>query len=206
MQFVTPAEIDAALSRVYASPEFAERATPALLQLVADLWDAFWLWVWSLIPRVVAGMMGSAMPWIIGGLLVAAAVWALVLLLGSRVHVRHGAARSVVRTRSTGPLSRDAAQWELAARNAAELGRFREAAHALYLAAVLRLEERGVLRYHTGKTPGDYRREVRTDPATSGHFERFVLRFLPVAFGAAEPGADHFDDLRSTAVHLGVHA
>jgi hypothetical protein len=202
----TPAEVDAALSRVYASPDFAERATPALLQLVADLWNAFWVWVWSLLPGVFAAMTGPAVPWIIGGLLVAAAVWALVLLLGNRVHVRHGGARPVVRTRSAGASPRDAAQWELAARNAADLGHFREAAHALFLAAVLRLEERGVLRYHTGKTPGDYRREVRADPATSGHFERFVLRFLPVAFGAAEPGADHFDELRSTAAHLGVHA
>jgi hypothetical protein len=205
MRPVTPAEIDDALSRVYASPEFAERATPALLQLAADLWNAFWLWVWSLLPRVLTGLMGSALPWIIGGLLVAAALWALVRLLGDRVRSPGGGTRPVARQRPTSGAPRDAAEWELAAREAAAHGRFREAAHALYLAAVLRLEERGVLRYDAGKTPGDYRREVRTDPAASGHFDRFVLRFLPVAFGAAEPGADHFDELRSAATRLGVH-
>jgi hypothetical protein len=99
----------------------------------------------------------------------------------------------------------DAAAWEAAARAAAAAGRFRDAAIALYLAAVLRLEERGILRYHAGKTPGDYRAEARLHPESRGPFDTFIRQFLPVAFGARTPDAAAFHALRTTAVDLGVN-
>jgi hypothetical protein len=207
MPLVTPAEVNDALSRVYARPEFAERTTPALLQRVAELWSAFWTWVWSLLPQFNLGLGATALAWIVVALLGLVAVWALVRLLGGRIMPTRGSgAAAGARAAPAGHAAPKAAHWEAAARDAATQGRFRDAAHALYLATVLRLEERGALRYHAGKTPGDYRREVRADPAASGPFDRFVRRFLPVAFGADEPATHHFDDLRNAATELGVRA
>lgn len=199
---IGPTEVGEALARIFARPEFAESAPPALLQWIQDTWAAIRSWLWSLLPRALDAWP-PLLSWVIVGVFAAAAVWAAVRLIGPP------RTRKVVLVSArpeAGAEARDAAWWEAAAREASTHGRFRDAARALYVAAVLRLEERGLVRFVAGKTPGDYRREVRSDVAARSAFDGFVRQFLPVAFGAGTPDAASFDALRAAATDLGVHA
>ena len=197
--------VDAALVRVFARPEFAERESSGLLRLVSDLGKAFRQWVGSLLSAWVPEQWHPAFTWLIVAVVSLLALWALVTMVRALVGSpgRRDAAEPV--QAAVGLPVEDAAAWEAAARAAAAAGRFRDAAIALYLAAVLRLEERGILRYHAGKTPGDYRAEARSHPESRGPFDTFIRQFLPVAFGARTPDAAAFQALRSTAVELGVN-
>lgn len=197
--------VDAALVRVFARPEFAERESSGLLRLVSDLGKAFRQWIGSLLSAWVPEQWHPAFTWLIVVVVSLLALWALVTMVRALVGSpgRRDATEPV--RAAVGLRVEDAAAWEAAARAAAAAGRFRDAAIALYLAAVLRLEERGILRYHAGKTPGDYRAEARSHPESRGPFDTFIRQFLPVAFGARTPDAAAFQALRSTAVDLGVN-
>lgn len=204
MQEPSAEAVEAALRRVFSRPEFAERESSGLVQLISDLGAAFRHWLASLFARWLPEQWHPVFTWVIIAVLCALALWAMVALVRALVvaapsaHSPHASA-AAVRTRD------DAERWEAAARAAAAAGRFRDAALALYLAAVLRLDERGVLRYHAGKTPGDYRSEVRSHPDSRKPFDTFIRYFLPVAFGARTPDAAAFQTLRSSAAELGVN-
>lgn len=89
--------------------------------------------------------------------------------------------------------------WDEEARRLAAEGRLREAAVALYHALLLRLEQRGALRYDPSKTPGDYRREVRGQADAAGTLTGFLRRFEPVAFGGRAVDALAYEELRRAA-------
>jgi hypothetical protein len=200
------AEVGRALDRVFTRREFTTRELPGLLQLLRDTWDAFRSWISSQLLRMLPDSVPPALGWLVLGLLVLLAAWSLAVLVRGELARRRPRSQVAAGAIHAAPRWRDTAAWEAAARDAAATGRFRDAALALYVAVVLRLEERGTVRYHSGKTPGDYRREARADP-TSGHsFDLFIRRFLPVAYGPRTPDAISFDALRSAAAALGVHA
>ena len=205
MQALSPDTVDAALARVLARPEFAERSPPALLQLISDLAAAFRAWIASLLAGWMPEEWYPAFTWLVIGLLCALAGWALYALVTALIGSPRAQASAAPSIPQAVVRGEDAAWWESAARAAAAAGQFRDAAVALYLATVLRLEERGVLRYHPGKTPGDYRSEVRSHPDSRRPFENFIRQFLPVAFGARAPDAASFRALSASAAELGVN-
>lgn len=205
MQSLSPDTVEAALARVLARPEFAERSTPALLQLISDLAAAFRTWIASLLGSWVPEQWYPAFTWLVIALLAGFAVWALYALVSALTGSPRTPETAAPGMRQVSVRGEDAAWWESAARAAAAAGQFRDAAIALYLAAVLRLEERGVLRYHPGKTPGDYRSEVRAHAESRRPFESFIRQFLPVAFGARAPDAASFRALAASAAELGVN-
>jgi hypothetical protein len=199
------ATVEQALERVYARAEFTERRTPALVQFIRDVWNDFRDWVSSLWDFVLPDRGSTAFEWIVYAVVIAAAVWALAHLIRS---LQQSDAGDTTRgaTNSADARTRNAAWWESAARDAALHGRYRDAALFLYNAVLLRLETRGALRYHPGKTPGDYRREVRAHAATRAPFEQFIRALLPAAFGPQPPDAAAFESVRVHATELGVHA
>lgn len=204
LQAPSSAEVGAALERILSRPEFAERSVPAVLRLLGELWQAFTRWLASLIPQVVPERWHPLFSAVLAALAALAAVWLLVRIVERRG--ANAAARLQDRQRADEAVaSADAAWWEQAARSAAVAGRFRDGAQALYMAVVLRLDERGALRFQSGKTPGDYRREARSDPDVRGAFDGFVRHFLPVAFGPGAPDAAAFAALRVRATELGVN-
>jgi hypothetical protein len=204
LQGPSSAEVSAALERILSRPEFAERSVPAVLRLLGELWQAFTRWLVSLIPQIVPERWHPLFSAVLAALAALAAVWLLVRIverLGPHAAVRLPDRQCA----DEAVTSTDAAWWEQAARSAAAAGRFRDGAQALYMAAVLRLDERGVFRFQSGKTPGDYRREARSSPEVRGAFDGFVRLFLPVAFGPGAPDAAAFAALRVRATELGVH-
>lgn len=196
-----------ALSRVYARPEFAGGSRTGFLQTVADLWTAFRQWLAGLLETLFdeLGAMGPG----IGRLLVIVLV--VVAALAAVRVLRHYLVEATGRAGGEGSsapedAALDAAAWEARARRAREEGRLRDAALALYRAALLRLDAHGAIRFHDGKTPGDYRREMRGDPEVGPSFDRFVRILLPLAFAAGAPDVEQLDALRDVASGLGVDA
>jgi hypothetical protein len=205
LQQPSAAHIEEALARVYARAEFTERRTPALVQFMRDLWNGFREWIASLWEMVLPERSGPIVQWLLYALVAGAALWALThLILSLQQSETRDAARAA--TAAGDARARDVTWWENAARAAAQDNRFRDAALFLYNAVLLRLEARGELRYHPGKTPGDYRREVRAHARTRTVFEQFIRALLPAAFGARTPDAATFETMRAHAAELGVHA
>lgn len=101
------------------------------------------------------------------------------------------------RVRLTRPRNVD--EWDEEARRLAAEGRLREAAVALYHGLLLRLEQRGALRYDPSKTPGDYRREVRGQADAARTLTGFLRRFEPVVFGGRAVDAQSYEELRQAA-------
>lgn len=205
MQSLPGDSVTTALARVLARPEFTERDSPALLRLLSELIAAFRQWLGSLLLGWLPQRWYPVLTWLLVGILCALAAWALFALIRALVGSPRQRQPGVPAIRKVALGREHAAQWEAAARAAAADGRFRDAATALYMAAILRLEERGVVRYHPGKTPGDYRSELRTHPESRHPFDRFVRQFLPLAFGSRPPDAAGFHALSATAAELGVN-
>lgn len=192
-QLPTAQHVERALGVVYARPEFTERELPGLLQWLADVYarasTAFRDALARLIPLdpTISALEWALIIWLTGTAvaLLLHLAWTSAALWRGRDRGRGDAAEPAAAAGRT----RSPAEWERRAREAAAAGRLREAAAALYQALLLRLDERGAVRYDPAKTPGDYRRELTADAAAAAALDRFLRRFEPVAFGGRP--ADH---------------
>ena len=204
---LTADSVSEALATVYARPELAPREPPWLLrwlgELVARIRDLF--------PQVRLGEDGGSMlAWIVGGWLALSALVILGYLLLSAAGMWRGRRQRTARGQGIGDRGQaverpSAAGWETVARQAALVGRFREAALALYQALLLRLESRGTVRYDPAKTPGDYRRETRRDPDSHRALDGFLRSWEPAIFGGRPIDREIYERLKGTAAEAGVH-
>lgn len=200
------AEVDRVLEEILARPDFASPPRAPLWRALGAAWDWFWARLGDLLEWLVPGIDSVSAPWSVGGRVVLAvlAVVGVALLLhlgrlGMASLRRRGPAgrRSAETGTSDDPV--DAEGWEARARSAAERGRFRDAAVALYQAVIHRLAREERVRFDPGKTPGDYRREVGDDPRAGPLLEAFVRRWEPVAFGRTSAGPGSWDELLGLA-------
>lgn len=204
----TSPQVERALGEVYSRPEFAAQTR------APDVWARVRQWVVEALGQVMEWlggfrMMQEAKPvvfWlVVAGLsIIAAALLAHLIRTGSSAFTwkRDAAPEEGATGGRRGP--RTANDWEAEARRAAGEGRLRDAALALYMALVLRLDARGALRFDPAKTPGDYRREVRKDPEVARPFATFLRGFEPVAFGGRALDADGYERLRAAAGEAGA--
>jgi hypothetical protein len=199
-------EVQQAVARVYARPEYAERH--GLREWInRKLAEAFgWL----------GDRLGSfselrlSHPWIWWTVVIWLVI-TVVVLLGHLIWTTWQAARraepaapaagKTARTRS-----RTAADWEAEAARLAAEGRLREASAALYQALLLRLDRRGAVRFDPSKTPGDYRREARPHPEAARALGVFLRLFEPVAFGGRGLDAEGWERMRLAAADGGADA
>lgn len=179
------AQVDGALARVYARPEFAETGGPTWLQTIVDaiaaVREAILGFIADALERVGAAAGSEPGVWLIAGASLLLVVWILSRLAraqdgprSTRQRGRDGIAVAPVES------ARDATEWDAEADRAIADGRFRDAAFALYHALVLRLEACGALRFDVAKTPGDYRREVTRHTDASRALNRFLRLFEPL--------------------------
>jgi uncharacterized protein DUF4129 len=198
-------DVRSALDRVFARPEFQPPQPSS--------WDRFREGLWELARRILRPIFDAAGE-ALGNRWVA---WIVVLVLGSFlvwlvIRTLRSVARSSDRVHRSGPAAAAAESARLAAephlRAAAEHasgGRFLEAAHALYLGAVLWLDEAGHARYEQSKTGEDYVREIgRTSLASP--FRAMLRTFYPVAFGGRAAARETWDRMRAAASEMGVPA
>jgi hypothetical protein len=202
------AEVEEALAEVYARPELAAVPPSRLTAWLADVWNGLREWLAGVFPGLGLGAGGVQMlGWVVAGLFVLLAIAVLLHLTRSgtawwQARDRSGASGGAAAA-DAGSLS--AADWQARARMLAEAGRWRDAVLAQYQALVLVLDARGALRYDASKTPGDYRRELRGDPAMSRLFETFLRAFEPAAFGSRAADAAVFGHLQTLATEASPH-
>lgn len=203
----TPAETERALREVYARPEFAPPSPSPIREWLADVWNGFREFLAGLFPGVQLGEgSGRLLFWMIIALLAITALGIAIHLAGvatGRWRARDRSRAGVAKNAGVSPPLR-AEDWEARAGRAAEEGRWREAALALYQALLLRLHDRGAVRYDPAKTPGEYRREVRGDPEAKQTLNGFLRLWEPVAFGGRALDAAGWEMLRSAAGGAGT--
>ena len=201
-----PEQVRDALDRVLRRPEFAERVRSPLGEVLARIGRWFRELIDFLIPNFDPNAAGNrALFWFFVGLMAVVAVGVVLHLSGAlpqawRLRDRGG---DEGRRGAAGRASR-AAEWEERARAAAAVSRWRDAALALYQALLLRLDERGAVRYDPSKTPGDYRREARRSAESRRVLDGFLRAFEPVAFGGRALDGGGYERLRDTAREAGA--
>lgn len=203
---LTAEEVEAALARILARPEYAPAEPPLLYQWLGRVFR----WVGDrlapLLGRIMPDLDFTTPGWErfglallgVGGLIGLALLAYLVYLAVRALRRRRRAAVALRRPGAPGPTT--AAEWEALARRAAGREEWRAAAMALYQAVLLRLAAAGAVTVDRGKTPGDYRRDLRSAGGElAGRFETFLHGFERLAYGAGTPGADQYGRLTRDA-------
>ena len=198
------ADVGAAIDRVFARPEFRppeKGVVERLREWVGERLRDFFGGVWSHIgPSIANRWVG----WFVLIALGAVFFFLLIRLLRSIVRSSDAVHRSSIVGPDASERTRLAAEPQLrAAGEHAAAGRFLEAVHALYLGAVLWLDEEGHARFEQSKTGEEYSREVGAK-GLSSPFRSLLRAFYPVAFGGRLAARDTYERMRSAASEMGV--
>ena len=199
-QLPAPGEVVVVLQEILAGPEFATFEDPSVLRVLFE-WalrkiGEFLAWLQLLVGQQTG---------------VAAVLLVLVVLLvvvvGWRIAARHaprlvGAGAGEAEHPGRGAPA-TAGEWLAVAEARARRGDLRPAATALYQGFLLTLDHRGVVSFHSSKTPGDYALEIaRGDGGTAGATAtggRFLDSFQDFSFGPGSPTADGYTGLTRLA-------
>ena len=165
------------------------------------LWDRIKAKIVNAIIRVFVGIdrvttqapwVGRALEWL---LFVAAAVGLLVWVMRTVQRQRLRVALGDEPAKSTA-WAHESEEWQRQAEREAARGAWREAIHALYWAAIVRLERRRAWRHNPSRTPREYVRLLK-----AGSAEQHELRGLTNAleqswYGQREANAQEFAEAR----------
>lgn len=94
---------------------------------------------------------------------------------------------------------RTVAWYQQEAEELAAAGRYAEAIQADFLALVLALDARKLLRFHPSKTPAEYANESQLTPAAAAEFRELVRRVYGYAFARWPCDADAYARWRAEA-------
>jgi hypothetical protein len=172
------------LNRILAQPEFQwQSAEPSWLQkLWRQFWNAVWRFLARLLPQnVVVTINGSWLGY-------ALTTFAVLVVVGLVAYTLRGLFADLVAEAALRPesqadelLTADAALAR--AQTLSSGGDYRAAVRYLYLAALLRLEERGLLRYDRSLTNREYLRSVAHLPKLAAALREVVEVFDRVWYG-----------------------
>ena len=87
---------------------------------------------------------------------------------------------------------RDEKWFDRLANALASEGRFAEAMQAAFTALMLRMDARGILRYHPSKTPREYAREARLGPASLADLRSAVSELYDHAYAGRAAGPEQY--------------
>jgi len=197
-------DVDAALARVLASAEYREPPADALAPFRAWLGErlrALVEWLDGII-ELDAGVVGSAGETLLWASAILAAMLVVRALMRAPGRSAGHAGTAPGPSASAGGVERSLEAELAAAAAAAGAGAFLDAAHALYLAVLLWLDQAGELRYADAKTGADYTGELRGD--RRGAFAALLGAFYPVAYGGRADAASAYAHMRRLASALGV--
>lgn len=194
-------EVASALEEVLASSEFRQVEPSPLGRWLGEAWRAFL----ELLPPVVLEVprgAGAMVAW----LLAAATLALLTAVVGRRLgHLAHRLGRRTKAARGSGSgdgdRPRTPGEWlGLAAARASD-GNLRGAATALYQGVLGVLDEKGVVRFHPSKTPGEYVAEAST-ASQAPEATAFIRSFQRFRFGEATPTSAAYRELGDQAHFL----
>ena len=161
------------LQRILSSDEYRPETTEKgyvtrMLQRARDYWDRLRKWFQSLFRSGGLEAGGTALIWTLVILMGGALGWIAFRLL--RDWQPAGRAQSAFRTLSAAEneaddlIIRDPNHWQAQAEDYAQKQDYCRAYRALFIAALLKLEQVGALSYDRARTNGDYIRALRSGP------------------------------------------
>jgi hypothetical protein len=198
----SPDDAQERLRRILAGPPFAQ-PQPTQPSWLGDLLD----WLFRLLARLLepAVRAGAGSSSLIGwlafgvGLLALAAILAYII-----VKVRRGTTRDArARTDDDPEANLTAAAAREQAATLASGGDYRAAVRFMYLAALLRLDERGLLRYDRALTNREYLDRLGDNAALRAQLAPVVETFDRVWYGYAPLDAPGFEQYRRTVEDVG---
>jgi hypothetical protein len=199
---VAPADARERLRQMLDQPPFKQPAaaqTPAWLKAIFDWLGRVLESVFRPIGRV-APSGGRLIAWVIGGV-------GAILLLGVIIYLLRGLRRGMVadaRATDNDPEANLTAKTALdQAGGLARGGDYRTAVRYLYLSALLRLDERNILRYDRALTNREYLDRVRDNPELRAHMAPIVETFDRVWYGHLPIDAESFALYRTQVEALG---
>ncbi len=155
--------------------------------------DRILVWLGDALMRLVKAMHGLPS----GRTLALIFVGAIVLFVLIRFLVAASARGEVVGRRAKGRVATTGADPWRSADELLDLGRYEDAAHALYRGVILSLANVERLRLDPSKTSGDYARDLRRRSSSSfSPFVRFARRFDVLVYGHVPPDALAVEQLR----------
>ncbi len=181
-----------------------EQVAQRLDLLQPSLWQRFLRWLWGWIDRLLpdrnplaGSWLGSGLTTLVGWLVIIGGGLLLVLLLG--YWLRHllggllGGQYSREASAGEDGLPATAALARQQASQMAESGNYREAVRRLYLAALLRLREREIIRFDSSLTNQEVLARMQSNAPARAHLEPVVETFDRVWYGVQEPDAQTFE-------------
>lgn len=189
--------IRAVVRSVMSGAEFNWRERPAILDKLADLWR---------------GLMGRLEEL---GQLHPVAYWLLVagllaILIAILVHIGWTLSRAFRRpeseTAAEAPSTaapRDASWHREEAERLRAAGHFIEALAHYFIALLLDLDQREIVRFHPSKTPREYVDEAGLEPAGRAALAELVSRLYRHVFGGVAVSEDELDLFERRAAELG---
>lgn len=194
---VSPDSIRAVVRSVMSRGEFNWRERPAVLDKLAELWRWLMGWLDEL------GQLHPVAYWF----LVAGSLTVLIAIL---VHVGWTLSRAFRRpdsgTAAERPSTRalrDASWHREEAGRLRTAGRFGEALTHHFIALLLELDRREVVRFHPSKTPREYVDEAGLEPAGRAAFAELVSRLYGHVFGGLACSEDELNFFERRAAELG---
>lgn len=187
----------AALDSVFTAPQYVWEERPDVLGWLGEEFVRLLEWI----DRLKAAHP-TAHWWLVAALVV---VLVAILVHGGWTFLR---TIGVSTARDDEPLApravRQDARWFARAADAlAREGRHAEAIQAAFLALVLRLDARGLVRYHPSKTPAEYARDPRLQPAERVTLSDLVRQLYAYGFAGVPCGAEDYRQWRERAAAWG---
>jgi len=190
-----PDSLQAVLDSVFRGRAYRWTDRPDPLAFLHEWWGALRLWLSTLQDRQP----------LLYHLLVSLLVVVLVVVLVHALWVMGQTLRSAQAPASGGERAarfevRGAAWYRREAERLAVLGRYPEAMQAEFLALVLDLDARRVLRFHPAKTPNEYTHEATLPEPVREAFRDLVRSLYRYAFARVPCGSAEFAEWRSRAI------
>ncbi|HKW47084.1 MAG TPA: DUF4129 domain-containing protein [Gemmatimonadaceae bacterium] len=170
-------------------------------EFTRSLFDRMLQWIGEMLTRLFQTLGGVPHGRVVATIAAAVVVTLVVARVVYAARLRTTPAESAVL--HGGRVTSASDPWR-SAEDLAAVGRFTEAAHALYRATLGVLATRGQIRLHASKTTGDYVRELRRRSApTHAPFRRFGRRYDRIIYGTGTCDAAEYaallDDARTVS-------
>ena len=192
-----PATFRAVLDSVFAAPAYRWANEPSATRLLRRWWDRLGEWL-----QTLQSDNPELFRYLVMGLLLA-----LILVFLHAGYLIWQAMRGMARPPGHAPAStpavlRDAEWYEREADRAAAEGRRLEALQLAFVALALRLESRGLLRYHASKTPAECAAEAQLPQNDRERMRLMVRALYGYVFGGRPCSAEEYRHWREMATSL----
>jgi hypothetical protein len=198
----SPDSLRAVLDSVFASSKYRWVERPHPFAFLQRWWAAVQAWLERM------QQVHPAMFWVLfwGLVVVLVAVFVHGLWVMVRTLQAAGAPQSAAGTSAAE--AHGAAWYRREALRLAREGRYPEAMQADFLALVLELDHRKLLRFHPSKTPHEYTDEAQLSPPSREAFQDLVRALYGYAFARTPCGAEEFSAWREQTAgerYAGAH-